>query len=500
MSNKALNKGLDHDEPLLFDIGDVNKSGVDLHKSENTENFLGKSYEDREIGLPGLSEPETVRHYVRLSRKNYSIDAGLYPLGSCTMKHNPRLNEKLARIKGFSEVHPLQPIYTCQGALELIYEISNWLKELTGMSAVTMTPKAGAQGELCGMLAIKKALLSKNEFHRNKVLVPDSAHGTNPATAAFLGFEVVTIKSHKDGRLNFNDFKENVDENFAAAMITNPNTCGLFENDIIEIAEYIHDSGGYLYCDGANFNALVGKVKPGDLGIDAMHINLHKTFSTPHGGGGPGSGPVVFSKILADFCPSPILEKENDKFVLYEDEKEEKLNHSFGRLCAFHGQMGMFVRALSYMMSHGADGLRQVSEDAVLNANYIKASLENVLTPAYSGFCMHEVLFNDDFLEGSGVETIDFAKALIDEGYHPMTIYFPLVVHGALLVEPTETESKQSIDQFIETIKNLANKVSEGEEFFKKAPKHTPIRRLDETKAARNPVLRWKKEDVIAAE
>jgi len=500
MNEKGENKGLDHDEPLLFDIGDLDKSGVDIQNPKNKKNLLGESFENRNIGLPGLSEPESIRHYVRLSRKNYSIDAGLYPLGSCTMKHNPRLNEKLARLDGFAKVHPLQPSSTCQGALELIYEISYWLKELTGMEAVTMVPKAGAQGELCGMLAIKQALLSKKQSHKNKVLVPDSAHGTNPATAAFLGFEVITIKSREDGTLDFEDFKKKLDENFAAAMITNPNTCGLFENDIIEISKLIHDSGGYLYCDGANFNALVGKVKPADLGIDAMHINLHKTFSTPHGGGGPGSGPVVFSELLSDFCPTPVIEKKDDTFILHEDMSEKILSMSFGRLSAFHGQMGMFVRALSYMMSHGADGLRQVSEDAVLNANYIKSSLEDVLTSAYKGYCMHEVLFNDDFLEGTGVETIDFAKALIDEGYHPMTIYFPLVVHGALLVEPTETESKLSIDQFISTIRNLAKKVQEDQDFFKKAPKYTPIRRLDETKAARNPVLRWKKEDVIAAE
>ena len=497
---KNSNKGLNHDEPILFEIGGVDKSGVDLNKPTFKENFIGECFEDREIGLPGLSEPESIRHYVRLSRKNYSIDAGLYPLGSCTMKHNPRLNEKLARLKGFSEVHPLQPLSTCQGALELIDEISIWLKELTGMKAVTMTPKAGAQGELCGMLAIKKAIEARNECNRTKVLVPDSAHGTNPATAAFLGFDVVTIKSDKNGRLNFDDFKENVDKDFAAAMITNPNTCGLFEDDIIEIANYIHDAGGYLYCDGANFNALVGKVRPGDLGIDAMHINLHKTFSTPHGGGGPGSGPVVFSDILKDFCPAPILKKDEGNYYLVENHNDKDIDKSFGRLCVFHGQMGMFVRALSYMMSHGSDGLRQVSEDAVLNANYIKSSLEDILTPAYEGYCMHEVLFNDDFLSGTGVETIDFAKALIDKGYHPMTIYFPLVVHGALLVEPTETESKNSIDQFIETIRELASKTQDGEDFFKKAPIYTPIRRLDETKAARNPVLRWQKNDVIAAE
>ena len=393
------NRGLDHDEKLLFEVGDVNRTGVDLSEPENLSQMLGDSFSDSEIGLAGLSEPETVRHYVRLSRKNYSIDAGLYPLGSCTMKHNPRLNEKMARLEGFSEIHPLQPISTCQGALELIDLISSWLKELTGMAAVTMTPKAGAQGELCGMMAIKQALLNKNESHRKIVLVPDSAHGTNPATAAFLGFEVKTIKSNREGLIDFDDFKKNIDENFAGVMITNPNTCGLFETDIVKISELTHKSGGYLYCDGANFNAVVGKLKPGDLGIDAMHINLHKTFSTPHGGGGPGSGPVVFSDRLEKFCPTPLVKNIKGDFILVEDSNEKDLIKSFGRLNVFHGQMGMFVRAMSYMLSHGADGLKQVSEDAVLNANYLRASLSSHLTPAFDGFCMHEILFSDDFLK-----------------------------------------------------------------------------------------------------
>ena len=436
------NRGLDHNEKLLFEVGDINRTGVDLSEPENLMHMLGDSFSETVIGLAGLSEPETVRHYVRLSRKNYSIDAGLYPLGSCTMKHNPRLNEKMARLEGFSEIHPLQPISSCQGALELIDLISSWLKELTGMAAVTMTPKAGAQGELCGMMAIKQALFHKNESHRRIVLVPDSAHGTNPATAAFLGFEVKTIKSNNRGLIDFEDFKKNIDENFAGVMITNPNTCGLFESDIVKISELTHKSGGYLYCDGANFNAVVGKLKPGDLGIDAMHINLHKTFSTPHGGGGPGSGPVVFSERLKKFCPAPLVQNKKGEYDLIESLDEEELANSFGRLNVFHGQMGMFVRAMSYMLSHGADGLKKVSEDAVLNANYLRASLSDHLTPAFEGFCMHEILFSDDFLKDTDVETLDFAKAMIDEGYHPMTIYFPLVIHGALLVEPTETESK----------------------------------------------------------
>ncbi len=492
------NKGLDHNEKLLFEVGDINRTGVDLSEPENLMHMLGDSFSETVIGLAGLSEPETVRHYVRLSRKNYSIDAGLYPLGSCTMKHNPRLNEKMARLEGFSEIHPLQPISSCQGALELIDLISSWLKELTGMAAVTMTPKAGAQGELCGMMAIKQALFHKNESHRKIVLVPDSAHGTNPATAAFLGFEVKTIKSNNRGLIDFEDFKKNIDENFAGVMITNPNTCGLFESDIVKISELTHKSGGYLYCDGANFNAVVGKLKPGDLGIDAMHINLHKTFSTPHGGGGPGSGPVVFSERLKKFCPAPLVQNKKGEYDLIESLDEEELANSFGRLNVFHGQMGMFVRAMSYMLSHGADGLKKVSEDAVLNANYLRASLSDHLTPAFEGFCMHEILFSDDFLKDTDVETLDFAKAMIDEGYHPMTIYFPLVIHGALLVEPTETESKQSLDHFIATLKDLVEKVKSDSKSFKEAPIYTPIRRLDETKAARKPILRWKEQPLVA--
>ena len=492
------NKGLDHNEKLLFEVGDINKTGVDLPELENLNHMVGDSFSEDCIGLAGLSEPETIRHYVRLSRKNYSIDAGLYPLGSCTMKHNPRLNEKMARLEGFSEIHPLQPVSTCQGALELIDLISFWLKELTGMAAVTMAPKAGAQGELCGMMAIKQALLDKNESHRKIVLVPDSAHGTNPATAAFLGFEVKTIKSDNKGLIDFEDFKKNIDENFAGVMITNPNTCGLFETDIIKISKLTHKSGGYLYCDGANFNAVVGKLKPGDLGIDAMHINLHKTFSTPHGGGGPGSGPVVFSSRLEKFCPTPLIKNNNDNFDLVENLNENDLLHSFGRLNVFHGQMGMFVRAISYMLSHGADGLKQVSEDAVLNANYLRSSLNTHLTPAFEGYCMHEILFSDDFLKDTGVETLDFAKAMIDEGYHPMTIYFPLVIHGALLVEPTETESKQSLDHFISTLRDLVDRLKEDSDSFKAAPVFTPVRRLDETKAARKPILRWKEEPQVA--
>ena len=443
---------------------------------------------------PGLFEPETLRHYVRLSQQNYAIDLGVYPLGSCTMKHNPRLNEKVARMPGFADVHPLQPVKTKQGALEVMYDLSHWLMTLCNMPAVALTPKAGAHGELCGMMAIRAKLDADRQTQRRRVLVPESAHGTNPATAVQCGFSVDEIPANDKGRVDMDAFRAKLaegTEDIAGIMLTNPNTCGLFENDIIEIADLIHKAGGYFYCDGANFNALVGRVRPGDLGVDAMHINLHKTFSTPHGGGGPGSGPTVLSEALMAHAPVPYVVKTDDGFDLVEHADGEA-EASFGRMCAFHGNMGMYTRALSYMMSHGADGLKQATEDAVLNANYVQASLSDVMTPAFEGTCMHEALFDDRFLKDTDVETLDFAKAMIDEGYHPMTMYFPLVVHGAMLIEPTESESKQELDRFIGSMRHLAEKAKDGDvDMFKAAPVYAPKRRLDETQAARKPVLRW---------
>jgi glycine dehydrogenase subunit 2 len=408
------------------------------------------------------------------------------------MKHNPRLNEKLARLPGFADIHPLQPVSTVQGALELIDTLAHWLKTLTGMPAVAMTPAAGAHGEFCGLLAIRAAHEAKGD-PRKRVLVPESAHGTNPATAAALGYEVEAVPGDGHGRINLDILKEKLGPDVAAIMVTNPNTCGLFENEVIEIAAAAHAVGAYFYADGANFNAIVGKVRPADLGIDVMHINLHKTFSTPHGGGGPGAGPVVMTSELAAFAPLPWVAHGENGFALQEF-AEGDAKASVGRLKAFHGQMGMFVRALAYMRSHGADGLRQVAEDAVLNANYLLASLKGALSAPYGdGPCMHEALFDDGFLEGTGVTTLDFAKAIIDEGFHPTTIYFPLVIHGAMLMEPTETESKDSLDQFIAATRGLAQKAKAGDaEFFQAAPRLTPRRRLDETAAARKPVLRWK--------
>ncbi|WP_445949553.1 aminomethyl-transferring glycine dehydrogenase subunit GcvPB [Sphingorhabdus sp.] len=497
------NKALMLEEALIFEIGTAATTGVDLADAPKVAARLGNLERHRDIGLPGLSEPETVRHYTRLSRQNYAIDLGFFPLGSCTMKHNPRLNEKVARMAGFADVHPLQPVETVQGALAVINELAMWLIQLTGMHGVAMTPKAGAHGELCGILCLKAALAARGD-PRSVILVPESAHGTNPASAAFAGFSVENIPATSEGRVDLAALTARLGPDVAGVMITNPNTCGLFERDMREISDAVHAAGGYVYCDGANFNAIVGRVRPGDLGIDAMHINLHKTFSTPHGGGGPGSGPVVLSEALSPYGPLPFTARNADgHYALIEEETAQECHpHSFGRMTAFHGQMGMFTRALSYIMSHGADGLRQVAEDAVLNANYILRSLEDVLDApfAHRGPCMHEALFSDHGL-ADGFSTLDIAKGLIDEGYHPMTVYFPLVVHGAMLVEPTETESKATLDQFIGALRSVAERAKAGDPSLKSAPHHAPRRRLDETQAARKPVLVWREpEQLVAAE
>ncbi|WP_374763349.1 aminomethyl-transferring glycine dehydrogenase subunit GcvPB [Yunchengibacter salinarum] len=493
-------RGLDLKEGLIFEIGDTRETGVDFPGFDD-DGALDMAGLERSAppALPGLKEPLVQRHYTRLSQKNYGIDMGLFPLGSCTMKHNPRLNEKLARLPGFLDLHPLQPMGAVQGALELMEELSRWLTELTGMPAVALSPKAGAHGELTGIMAIRAALEARGDA-RKVVLCPDSAHGTNPATAAFCGYRVKSIPATDAGRVDLPALREALDDSVAAVMITNPNTCGLFERDMIAIAEAVHAAGAFFYCDGANFNAIVGKVRPGDLGVDAMHLNLHKTFSTPHGGGGPGSGPVVFSDRLKDHVPLPYCVRDGEGLRLKEwpDGPDDP---AFGRMTAFQGQMGMYVRALAYMLSHGGDGLRQVAEDAVLNANYLLARLKDDLSASFDGPCMHEVLFDDRFLKDSGVTTLDFAKAMIDEGFHPMTMYFPLVVHGAMLVEPTETESKADLDQFVDSLKGLARAAKAGElERFTAAPHSAPLKRLDETRAARHPVLRWQEEQQTAAE
>ena len=486
------NRALQIEEPLIFEMGHAGRCGVDLPEPAKVKDRLNGLRRSGEIGLPGLSEPQVVQHYTRLSQKNYAIDMGVYPLGSCTMKHNPRINEKVVRLAGLGDLHPLQPVSTVQGALDLIDHLAYWLKTLTGMPAVAMSPAAGAHGETCGMMAIAAALDAKGERAQRKVVLePESAHGTNPATAASLGFTVKPIPANDRGQVDLAALKAALGPDVAAIMLTNPNTCGLFESEIIEIAQAVHAAGAYFYCDGANFNAFVGRVRPGDLGIDCMHLNLHKTFSTPHGGGGPGSGPVVLSAALAPYAPYPWIVKDGDRWRITEEGSPVE-GTPIGRLKAFHGQMGMFTRALAYMMSHGIDGLKQASEDAVLSANYVLASLKDIISPSFEGPCMHEALFDDSFLKDSGVSTLDFAKAMIDEGYHPMTMYFPLVVHGAMLIEPTETESKATLDQFIAVMRALAAEAKEGHAApFKNAPVLAPRRRLDETQAARKPVLRW---------
>ena len=480
--------GLNHETELLIRQTRPGACGVDL---PNVEKFsLRTGQEKREkIGLAEVNEPQVIRHFVRLSNQNYSIDAGFYPLGSCTMKHNPRLNEKVARFPGLSDIHPLQDQSTVQGALELMYNLQNWLATLTGLGAVSLAPAAGAQGEFAGMLVIKKAHEKKGESHRKIVLIPDSAHGTNPATAAMCGFEIKVIPSNSEGLIDLELFKKLIAEhgtNIAGTMITNPNTCGKFEKNIKEIADLIHSVGAYFYCDGANYNAIVGKVRPADIGVDVMHFNLHKTFSTPHGGGGPGSGPIAVRKELAEFLPTPHVEKDGDTYKLYAPKS------SCGKVKGFNGQFGMHVRALTYMLSHGTDGLQKVAEDAVLSANYILAKLKDHYHVPFGGNCMHECLLTDKIQKAQGISTLDIAKALIEYGIHPMTVFFPLVVQGAMLIEPTETENKDSIDQFIGTMVFIAKEIAEGRgDRFHQYPLSTPRKRMDDVRAAKTPITTW---------
>ena len=479
--------GLNIEENLLFEKSASGACGVDLPAPKNTKLRTGMDAREY-VGLPEVSEPQVMRHFVRLSKLNYAIDSGLYPLGSCTMKHNPRLNEKVARHAGFAQIHPMQPDSTIQGALEVIYTVQQWLSELSGLPHVTLNPAAGAHGEFAGIMVIHAAHAAKGK-PRKVVLIPDSAHGTNPATAAACGYETRTIPSTKEGTVDVDAFKGMLNEDVAAIMLTNPNTCGLFEPRAGEIADALHKAGAYFYCDGANFNALVGRVRPADFGVDVMHFNLHKTFSTPHGGGGPGCGPIAVSEELGRFLPVPKIVKDGDIFKRIMDDKD-----SIGRLKGFNGQFGMAVRALAYMMSHGGDGLKQVAEDAVLNANYILSQLKNDFHVPFPGTCMHECLLTDKVQKEKGITTMEIAKTLIEHGIHPMTVYFPLVVQGAMLIEPTETETKASLDHFISIMKMIAKKTAEGDVAeLQNNPVSTPRKRLDEVQAARNPVLKWMK-------
>ena len=451
--------------------------------------LLGDARREDPAGLPELSEIEIIRHFTRLSTWNYAIDLGMYPLGSCTMKYNPRVHEFVSRIEGLADAHPYRPDSLAQGIMEVIDLLQRCLIEITGMDAITLQPAAGAHGEFTGILLVRAWHESQGN-PRKKVLIPDSAHGTNPATAAICGYQVENLKSNADGGIDLEALERQVTEDTAALMLTNPSTIGVFENQIHKIAEILHAKGALLYMDGANMNALVGKVRPGDFGVDVMHLNLHKTFSTPHGGGGPGSGPVACKKFLEPFLPTPVLVQDKDGAKHWEYNRPQ----SVGRVRAFYGNTGMFIRALAYILANGPDGLRQTTEDAVLNANYIRKKLEDLYELPYKTPSMHEVVFSDKRQAAKGIKTGDIAKRLIDYGFHPYTVSFPLIVPGALMIEPTESESVEELDLFIEAMRAIAKEVEETPELVKSAPHSTRVSRLDEVQAARKPVLRWKPE------
>jgi len=487
---KKKDTGLIQDEPLIFEQGGEGRKGYSLPRWDVEEaeaknlipsHLLREDFE----GFPQLSEIDVVRHFTRLSQWNYGVDSGFYPLGSCTMKYNPKVNEEIARMSGFANLHPYTPEDLVQGALRLMYEIGEFLAEITGMDDVSLQPAAGAHGELTGIRMIKACLQSRGDG-RKKVLVPDTAHGTNCSTSTILSYQMVEIKSNEKGVISPAKVAEQMDEEVAAIMATNPNTLGLFEEHLAEIAEIVHRKGGFVYCDGANLNALMGIVKLGDLGVDVVHINLHKTFSTPHGGGGPGAGPVAVKKELAPYLPGPAIERDRGVFRLNDDRP-----HSIGKMRAFYGNYGVILKAYAYILSMGSEGLKRASEMAVLNANYLMKKLKDTYHLPYDQPCMHECVFTDRFQEKYHVSTLDIAKRLIDYGYHPPTIYFPLVVKAALMMEPTETESKESLDGFIETMMTIAKEAKEDPDILRQAPRRVKVRRLDEVLAARKPKLRW---------
>ncbi|MDP9038101.1 MAG: aminomethyl-transferring glycine dehydrogenase subunit GcvPB [Acidobacteriota bacterium] len=437
--------------------------------------------------MPELSEIEIIRHFTRLSTWNYAIDLGMYPLGSCTMKYNPRINEAVARLEGIAEAHPYQPESLSQGCIQIMKTLSDCLIEITGMDAITLQPAAGAHGEFTGILLVR-AFHESTGNARKKILIPDSAHGTNPATAAVVGYQVANLKSNTAGMVDLAELERMVDEDTAALMLTNPSTIGVFESDIHKIADILHAKGALLYMDGANMNALVGKTRPGDFGVDVMHLNLHKTFSTPHGGGGPGSGPVACKSILEPFLPTPVLTTRAGGTLGFDYNRPQ----SVGRVRMFYGNFGMFVRALAYILANGPDGLRQTTEDAVLNANYLRAKLEGTFELPFKTRTLHEVVFSDRLQARNGVKTGDMGKRLIDYGFHPYTVSFPMIVSGAMMIEPTESESREELDLLVDALKQIAQEAAENPELVQTAPHTTRRERLDETAAARKPILRWR--------
>ena len=478
-------------EPLIFEISDKGKRAFRLPKLDikaKKHIFEGLAIRDEIADFPQVSEVEVVRHFTRLSQQNYCVDLGIYPLGSCTMKYNPKVNEKVAALDGFAQSHPLAPADMVQGNLEIIKLVEDYLGEIAGMDAFTLQPSAGAQGELTGMMLIHACHEARGN-PRKIVLIPDSAHGTNPSSAHLCGYTVQEIKSNENGTVDLEDLAQRMTEDVAALMVTNPNTLGVFEYDIKRIAEIVHAKGGFVYMDGANMNALTGICRPGDMGVDVIHINLHKTFSTPHGGGGPGSGPVGVKAILDPYLPIPRVEKKDGAFVLNFDRPK-----SIGRVRGFYGNFLVVVRALAYILSLGPDGMREIAEMAVLNSNYIRKSLEKDYHLKYTTPTLHECVFSDKFQKEFGVSNLDIAKRLIDLGVHPPTMSFPLIVHGALMIEPTETESKRDLDMFIEAMKQIAREAKEDPGILKSAPHHSYVRRLDETAAARNPIVKWERE------
>ncbi|MCY9509829.1 aminomethyl-transferring glycine dehydrogenase subunit GcvPB [Paenibacillus larvae] len=478
-----------HDKALIFEMSSPGRVGYSLPDcdvpEQDLDSLIPKALQrEKPAELPEVYEVDVIRHYTALSRRNFGIDNGFYPLGSCTMKYNPKINEDIARIAGFAHIHPYQPEESIQGALELLYNLQQDLAEITGMDQVTLQPAAGAHGEWTGLMMIRAYHESRGE-KRTKVIVPDSAHGTNPASASSAGFDTVTVKSNERGLVNLDELKTVVGPDTAALMLTNPNTLGLFEEDITEIARVVHEAGGLLYYDGANANAIMGITRPGDMGFDVVHMNLHKTMSTPHGGGGPGSGPVGVKSRLIPYLPAPIVDKREDgTFYLNSDFPE-----SIGRVKSFYGNFGILVRAYTYIRTYGPDGLRKVSEYAVLNANYMLKRLAPYFDVPFNRFCKHEFVLSGTRQKKLGVKTLDMAKRLLDFGYHPPTIYFPLNVEECIMIEPTETESKETLDGFIDTMTRIANESEENPELVINAPYTTTVSRLDEAGAARKPIL-----------
>jgi glycine dehydrogenase subunit 2 len=491
---KAITNAVPHinrSEGLIFERSSPGKKAYRLPELDVPEidpaELLGEAAREDLGAMPEVSEIEIIRHFTRISTWNYGVDTGLYPLGSCTMKYNARVNEYVARLEGLGGAHPYQPEKLSQGALKILKLLSDSLLDITGMEAITLQPAAGAHGEMTGILLVRAYLESLGNS-RKKILIPDSAHGTNPATAAICGYAVENLKSNSSGMVDVASLAAQMNEDVAALMLTNPNTLGIFEEEIHKIADLMHAKGGLLYMDGANMNALVGKTRPGDFGVDVMHLNLHKTFSTPHGGGGPGSGPVACKKILEPFLPVPVVVTKQDGSLGFDYERP----HAIGRVRAFYGNFGMHVRALAYIMANGPEGLRQTTEDAVLNANYIRKKLDGVFDLPYSTPTMHETVFSDRLQTRHGIKTGDIAKRLIDYGFHPYTVSFPLIVHGALMIEPTESESKDELDLFIEAMRAIAQEAEQEPNVILEAPHTTRVSRLDEVAAARKPVLRWK--------